>query len=77
MSKYFWSLYSQEFGSFRDQILWSYVIDIFEAKPIDLYKLNASKEILFEEVFTNMGYHSHTYVNDQGKLYDITMKNLM
>ena len=77
MSWHFWKLYSEEIGSFRDQLLWSYVVDIYHAKPYDLNTLwNSTKENLFQENFGSMGYHGHTYVNEDGKLYDLTMKKL-
>ena len=77
MTTYFWNLYSKEIGSFRDQLLWSYVVDIYNAKPYDLNTLyNSTKENLFHENFDSMGYHGHTYVNDDGKLYDLSMKKL-
>eukprot|EP00539_Tryblionella_compressa_P014261 CAMPEP_0178828124 /NCGR_PEP_ID=MMETSP0746-20121128/7657_1 /TAXON_ID=913974 /ORGANISM="Nitzschia punctata, Strain CCMP561" /LENGTH=92 /DNA_ID=CAMNT_0020490073 /DNA_START=149 /DNA_END=427 /DNA_ORIENTATION=- len=44
LSSYFWELYSQENGSWRDQLLWCYVVDKFQAHPVHLNKKNWSNE---------------------------------
>lgn len=63
LSLYFWELYSQELGSWRDQLLWCYVVDKFQAHPINLYHEVSPMKDLFQERRENMGYNGHKYVD--------------
>ncbi len=62
LSLYFWDLYRQEKGSWRDQLLWCYVVDKFQAHPIDLHRNVSPMKHLFEERRDQMGYNGHKYV---------------
>lgn len=62
LSSYFWELYSAETGSWRDQLLWCYVVDKFQAQPVNLHQEIAPMKHLFEEHRDRMGYNGHTYV---------------
>jgi hypothetical protein len=66
LSSYFWELYSQEKGSWRDQLLWCYVVDKFRADPVNLYREVSPMKNLFEERRDQMGYNGHKYVLDDG-----------
>jgi hypothetical protein len=62
LSSYFWDLYSQEKGSWRDQLLWCYVVDKFHADPVNLHGDVSPIRKMFEERRDQMGYNGHTYV---------------
>jgi hypothetical protein len=53
-TEYFWSHYSLEDGSWRDQPLWSYTLGHFHLTPLKLGSL-------FRQNFERMGHKNHTY----------------
>lgn len=56
-TEFFWSRYSLEEDSWRDQPLWSYVLDHFHIVPTRLGTFDA----LFKEYYRRMGHAGHTY----------------
>ena len=56
-TQFFWDRYSLEVDSWRDQPLWSYVLDHFQIKPIRLGTFKA----LFKEYYKRMGHGGHRY----------------
>ena len=61
VSEYFWNLFSKETGSWRDQLLWCYVIAKFHIKPLNLFKQVAPMKDLFKERRDNWGYNGHKH----------------
>lgn len=56
-AEFFWGRYSLEQDSWRDQPLWSYVLDHFHILPTRLGTFDA----LFKEYFKRMGHAGHRY----------------
>jgi hypothetical protein len=56
-AQFFWDRYSLELDSWRDQPLWSYVLDHFHIKPVRL----GTFEALFKEYYKRMGHGGHRY----------------
>ena len=56
---FFWSHYSQEQDSWRDQPLWCYVLDKHHIAPTRL----GTFEALFRDYFNRMGHSGHRYSN--------------
>jgi hypothetical protein len=55
--QFFWDRYSLEKDSWRDQPLWSYVLDHFHITPTRL----GTFEALFKEYYKRMGHAGHRY----------------
>jgi len=55
----FWELYSQEYGSWRDQLLWAYVMDSFGMQPRKLKK----RKHLYDVDEKAKGYGGHVHVD--------------
>jgi hypothetical protein len=56
-AQFFWDRYSLEQDSWRDQPLWSYVLDHFHITPTRL----GTFEALFKEYYKRMGHAGHRY----------------
>lgn len=56
-TQFFWDRYSLEEDSWRDQPLWSYVLDHFGIQPTRLGTFDA----LFKEYYKRMGHAGHRY----------------
>ncbi len=56
-AEFFWARYSLEKDSWRDQPLWSYVLDHFDIVPTRLGTFDA----LFKEYYRRMGHAGHKY----------------
>ena len=67
ISDYFWDEYSKEYGSWRDQLLWCYVMDKYKVKPVNLYKSVAPMKDLFVENRHNWGFNGHKHAIVQGE----------
>ena len=61
ISDYFWDEYSKEYGSWRDQLLWCYVLYKYKIKPVNLYKSVAPMKDLFVENRHNWGFNGHKH----------------
>lgn len=59
-AEFFWQRYSLEEDSWRDQPLWSYVLDHFRIVPTRLGTFDA----LFKEYYKRMGHAGHRYGAD-------------
>lgn len=58
LSQRFWDVYAKEYGTYRDQLLWSYMLASENIKPI---KLQARKR-LYDNDDRAMGFGGHIYV---------------
>lgn len=59
-TQFFWNRYSLEKDSWRDQPLWSYVLDHFHITPTRL----GTFEALFKEYYKRMGHGGHRYTEE-------------
>jgi hypothetical protein len=60
ISHFFWSRYSQEVDSWRDQPLWGYSVYNFNVTPVDIGPIQGR---LYNPMWKRMGHGGHRYTN--------------
>jgi len=61
VSSFFWSRYSLELDSWRDQPLWAYSLNKFNVTPMIL---NKTQQSLFKKVLRRRGFGGHAYESE-------------
>ena len=63
LSQRFWDMYAKEYGTYRDQLLWSYIIKSEKIKPRKLM----ARRWLYDNDDRAMGFGGHIYVERKNK----------